>query len=678
MPSRSRRFTALFKTTSLAALLSAGLPGAAAWAEDILLNPIIVSATRSPALSFGLPASVTAIDRQRLTTDQANTLSKTLRKQPGVEFGGGARAQAQIPTIRGLSGPRVILSVDGARRNYEGGLHSPLLLDPDLLDGVEVVRGPMSAAYGSGGLGGVMAFETLDPEDILTDGQAFGGRVKLGYHGANNERATNLTLARQSGDLGLLFSGTLRSLGDITPGAGSPDAEYPNDGSLRSGLLKAVYSPSDLHRFEFSYQAYNDSGEGPNNPGGNLLFPFSQILKRDQKEIVASWAFKGQEGGWLDGKLSVYGTTFRHDTTSLATPPLADTSTELATAGISFQNTSSFATGAVEHRLTYGFDSYRDTNAVRSGGVANSVTPDGTMTATGVFVQDEISFGAKVSAIAALRFDTYNMTSPGQTGSSAENLSPKLSLHYQVNDAIGLYASYGEAFRAPTMTETYGNLNTTAALFNFRANPTLRPETARTAEIGATLALDGLARGDDSLRVKASVFSENVTDLIDSVTVGTYTRAAPFVGTGLIFQRQNVAKANRYGGELTVDYAVGDFTFGAAYSKVRSRNAATGANLFAPPDKLGLGASWQINDQWSVSYGAQFVAAQDYDATLLRQRPSYAVHDIGASWTKGNARLDIGVSNLFDESYATYQQTQANTYSYEEGRSLNVSFAMSF
>ncbi|WP_409285211.1 TonB-dependent receptor plug domain-containing protein, partial [Pseudomonas protegens] len=154
-------------------------------ASPFALDTTTVTATRTANSSFELPASVSTVERQQLDEVQANTLSTALRTLPNVNYGGGPRAAAQSPAIRGLQGPRIILTVDGARRNNDGGVNTPLLIDPDLIRQIDVVRGPMSAAYGSGGLGGVMAIETLNADDMLDPGQSSRGRHQAGAPSAN-------------------------------------------------------------------------------------------------------------------------------------------------------------------------------------------------------------------------------------------------------------------------------------------------------------------------------------------------------------------------------------------------------------------------------------------------------------------------------------------------------------
>ncbi|CAM5372814.1 hypothetical protein RLIN73S_03929 [Rhodanobacter lindaniclasticus] len=79
-----------------------------------------------------------------------------------------------------------------------------------------------------------------------------------------------------------------------------------------------------------------------------------------------------------------------------------------------------------------------------------------------------------------------------------------------------------------------------------------------------------------------------------------------------------------------------------------------------------------------MRYLGQFVRAQDYDATELRRRSGYAVHDIGVTYQRRQYRVDVGITNLFNKGYATYQQSLADTFSYEQGRSVNVTLSARF
>jgi hemoglobin/transferrin/lactoferrin receptor protein len=91
-----------------------------------------------------------------------------------------------------------------------------------------------------------------------------------------------------------------------------------------------------------------------------------------------------------------------------------------------------------------------------------------------------------------------------------------------------------------------------------------------------------------------------------------------------------------------------------------------------------LGVQYRLGDNWTLRYVGQAAAAQHYDSTALRRRDAYVTHDVGVAYDRDWYRVDLGVTNLFDKGYVTYQQSQADTYSYEEGRSVNVTFTARF
>ncbi|WP_236784024.1 TonB-dependent hemoglobin/transferrin/lactoferrin family receptor [Azospirillum humicireducens] len=638
------------------------------------LEAVTVTATRSENNSFDVPASVSVITREQLDDAQAPNLS-VLRKVPGVDLGGGARPAGQIPTIRGLQGPRVILSVDGARRNYADNIRTPLLIDPDMVQQIDIVRGSESALYGSGGIGGVMALRTLEAEDILAPGRTVGGRAKIGFRSADHSVSTNLTGAARGGGLDILGSATLRDAGRIQTGDGNG---LTNDQQLKSGLFKVGATLNEGNRVQLSYQKFADALVTPSNPGGSDAFGLLQRLKRRQDQFTGSYAFHDDGRKWIDGSATAYYTKLRFATTPY-TAGVTATDIEMATAGVALQNSTRIEMAPwLRHRITYGIDAHRDRARNRDGGVANAVQPDGEQISQGLFLQDEVTIAEDWTLTGAIRHDRYRLEPVGQASSDNQRLSPKIALKWQVRPFLGLFVGYSEAFRAPTLGETYQNLSTTRALFNFRPNPGLKPETSRTKEAGFTLAFDDVLTGGDAMRLKTTIFTETVENMITSATIGRYTRAAPFSGTGLIFQNQNVAKAERHGGELMASYSAGGLDLGIGYSHLRAKDASTGAGLFAPPDKVTVGTRYRFENGWAVWWTGQFVDEQHRDATALRQRDGYGLHDIGVTYNRNWYRVDLGVTNLFDKAYATYQQSQTTTYTYEEGRSVNLTLSARF
>lgn len=98
---------------------------------------------------------------------------------------------ATVINIRGLQDfGRVAMVVDGARQNYQRTGHNAngsFFLDPELIGGVDVVRGPTANIYGSGAIGGLVSFRTKDINDVLRPGERWGVDLS-GSCGSNNNR----------------------------------------------------------------------------------------------------------------------------------------------------------------------------------------------------------------------------------------------------------------------------------------------------------------------------------------------------------------------------------------------------------------------------------------------------------------------------------------------------------
>lgn len=634
------------------------------------LDVVTVVATRTENKAFDVPASVSAITRDQIDDKQAKDIATIMRDLPGVTMGGTPREGGHMPTIRGYQGPDIILRVDDARRSLDTSpfLFNPLYLDPNFVKQVEVVRGPSSATYGGGGIGGVMAFRTIDADDVLMAGHTVGGRFKMGYRTGDTSLNANLATAAKLDGGEALASATVHNYHNINTGL--RDTENEQNGTAKNGLFKLGYAPNELHKVQASYMRYFDAGYSPTNAASNTTATTGyKHVERSQDEVTGRWEFRDRDRSWFDGKVSGFYTNLKYDGRRRNTQT-TDSTFEVITAGGSAQNSTRFSTLDMGHRLTYGIDGYHDKLKNTNGGTQAAVNPNGTMLAEGGFLQDELRLAPDWTVIPTLRWDSYQAESQGNASNSNSHLSPKVAVKWQALPALGLYASYGDAFRAPTLTELYQNSQT--GIFQwFRNNPTLKPQVSRVKEVGATLSFDNVTMAKDALRFKLSAFDEKVTNMI-------YSNIVAYNGTTPINQYENIPSAHKWGGEAEADYRIGDWAFGLGYSRIRVGNNI----LLSPPDKLTASVGYFFDDYLSFRYGARFVAAQDYDAkvdsTNDRRRSGYSVHDIGATYDRDWYRVDVGVTNLFDKAYSTYTQALETSFVYEEGRSVNLTGTLRF
>ena len=75
-----------------------------------------------------------------------------------------SEGQAAVPAVRGLARGRTLMLIDGSRVSSERRVGpSATFMDPSVMEGVDIARGPGSVAYGSDAFGGVISVRTRQP-----------------------------------------------------------------------------------------------------------------------------------------------------------------------------------------------------------------------------------------------------------------------------------------------------------------------------------------------------------------------------------------------------------------------------------------------------------------------------------------------------------------------------------
>jgi len=135
----------------------------------------IVDVTATPFHSSNIESAlpITVLHGESLRMRQANTLGDTLAKEVGVHssFHGGV---ASTPIIRGLDGPRVLITQNGldAGDASRVGPDHAVSTETSTSERIEVLRGPATLFYGSGAIGGVVnVVDERVPTSIETKGE---------------------------------------------------------------------------------------------------------------------------------------------------------------------------------------------------------------------------------------------------------------------------------------------------------------------------------------------------------------------------------------------------------------------------------------------------------------------------------------------------------------------------
>ena len=156
------------------------------------LDTITVAASKTEERAIDALAPVSVVTLEQIQGRQASTVGDLLYNLPGVWVQNRGDEPSTSVNIRGLQDfGRVAVVVDGARQNYQRTGHfanGAFFLNPELIGGIEVVRGPTANIYGSGAIGGVVSFRTKDIEDVVRAGERWGVDVNS-VVGSNYGRA---------------------------------------------------------------------------------------------------------------------------------------------------------------------------------------------------------------------------------------------------------------------------------------------------------------------------------------------------------------------------------------------------------------------------------------------------------------------------------------------------------
>lgn len=696
--------TALRASTALALALGLAGPGLAQDGDDettakkpVLLGTITLFADRLGRALTDVQGHISVVSGEELTGRNVRTLEDLLRYIPGVTpvrqvsgadpFGGQTGIR-----IRGVEGNRVQMVVDGGRipeRIIDG---SRDYLDFGFTKQVDVVRGPASVLWGADALGGVLALETIDPEDLLM-GRDRGGQVTLG-HGELTD-ATNVAVAfaqRFGSDWSLLVARSrsidheMRLTNADPTGGRWPCARPVIYGSVTCGefnpldrtsdrtLVKLVWEIDDSQTLKFTFDHLDRLSEVENTTGYSasvIRNPRTRDIDRtryaldyeialggpiDEVKATLGWTPSGYDQHALSVAQTGTARTETHDYTSFSEDFLE----------LDIQATSRFATGGAEHVLTFGFDGDRTETTYDRRRRTVNVT-DGTETWTvptswnfadgitrraDLFVQDQIAlFGGRLELTPGLRFATYRMdprfndsvvSLPGYSldEKKEERLLASFGATWHFDDTYSVWMHYGEGFKMPTFQQLYTSSG--SETFGLVPAPWLVPEEVKSVEVGV--------RGEYGRGFWAvNAFHADYDNFIESFW--------NIPGTS-DYSYRNLSMVRTWGVEVETAWQVNDnleLTGSLAWMDGEQQAEAgdPATQHLVPPLTAVLGVVYDLPDI-GLTLNATATLVDDMQTVNAANftPPGYAVLDVGASWAFAeSAELNLTVYNLLDRKY---------------------------
>lgn len=585
-------------------------------------SDIVVTASgfEQPRVETGQAISV--INEDRLEELQVVSIADALKLLPGaaVATRGPVGSQSSV-FLRGGNSSQTLVLVDGVRINDVSSPNAAFDFGA-LLTGnigrVEVLRGPNSIIWGSQAIGGVVNVQSIAPSEQLV------ARIGAEYGHADSVRA-NANLSGTSG----MFEGSVggafyRTEGISALAGGTEKDGYENFAA--NGRLKVNLAEN----FAFDFRGYYNRGtieyDSAFGVGANAL-PVSR-----NRQFVG---YVGANLELLDGRWHNRVAYTRTDINRLGTDPIVFSFNNFDVKGtidrIEYHgafDVSDLATlvfGA-EHEQIFASTSYEGApadiarNKVSSGFAQLILRPVTGLTLTG-----------------GVRHDDYSDYG-GQTTLGG-------NIAYTPNDGdTVLRATYGEGFRAPTLSEGQPPFG----------NPDLKPETARNFDFGIEHSfLDGGAQ------IIATYFNRRSTNQI----------AFSFA----TFQSENIGRVNAEGFEFAVALKpTTTLNIQANYTLSDAINRSVGANFgnqleLRPQHTANLTVDWQTPLGLALGGTLSMVGDSFDNASNTVRLDGYVLAGVRASYPITEALEVYGrVDNLLDTDYV--QVAGYNTY----GRNAHV------
>ncbi|NNE70367.1 MAG: TonB-dependent receptor [Rhodothermales bacterium] len=626
-------------------------------AEDILQSgEVVITASRRPQALLEVPASVAVLSTADIEVRNIVALDDALRYVPGVNV------QENQVNVRGSSGfayntgSRVLLLLDGMP-----------LLTPDTdgmpfdalpvaqIERIEVLKGPGSALYGGGALGGVVNVITRDagdePRTVISGfmgahapvrydlwraGYPKGGEYRTfgGFAASHSRRLSdswsgwfNLSLRKDDGYLNYSRASYLQAFTKVnwTPRVGTR-------GELLVGFLAR-----DRDAFLFwngARDALNPGSLAIGSQGSSGKPTGTNDIFANQLTVLPSFSSFIGEHIFYTVRGRVFGSMLRPIDDD-GNPQKADD----GTFGIRYGGEVQVDYVPRESRtITVGVSG--DALVTQS---SFFVTADGDSTGgqpeSAAFLQWEENLGA-VTVSGGARLDRYAI----DTGTTLQRVSPKLAMSWSIGPATSVRVAFGQGFRVPSLAERFTD---NQDFFPIVSNLALKPERSSSIEVGIR---DTRKISDTwTLETDVATFVSDYYDFIEPRLV-TALRAFQFI---------NLEKARITGTEISAEASRQDTRVRFGYTLLDSEDRETGLPLpsrsrhqLTTGMETGLPAGFSVGADLRLMSAAEHV---DTDFALFVQDADLLVPmrvvDLRASYRRGPINATLLLNNAFDYYY---------------------------
>ena len=597
----------MIKKASLLTALS--VTAFSGWAQDGNPDTLVVTANRFQQPVNTVLAPTDVVTREDIQRWQSKDLNDVMRRLPGVDIAQyGGIGQSSSLFVRGTEARHVLVLIDGVpmARAGIGNAIDIGQIPVSLVQRIEYIRGPRSAVYGSGAIGGVVNIITMSDDERAQINAGMGTNGYQNYDGAINQRF---------GDTMVTAAGAYQTTKGFNV---QPDSTYADD-SDRDGYRNKLFWGGVQHKF-------NDSVSG-------FFRGYGYSSNTDYDQGSGGYAGGGDES---QNYTQSWDTGLNYHSGIYSSQLIAN-----------YQHLKNYNYNAQDGR--YAASASLDNMEQRYIQWGNNVEVGHGSVSGGVDWKQEKLQSSGTSSTDIYKRDTTGLYLTGQQqidkvtleASGREDHDEQFGWHGTWQTAAGwefvddyrVTLSYGTGFLAPSLGQQFG-----AERFGIASNPNLKPEESKQWEAG----LEGLT---GPLDWRLSTYRYEINNLID------YDNSAYY----------NVKSATIKGLEWTGNVTTGPVDHHLTLQYIDPRDDETNKVLARrAKQQVKYELTGQIYDLgWNVAYqylGQRYDNA--YDATTYTSHTvklgGVSVWDIGLSYPMTSHLTVRGkIANLFDKDYET-------------------------
>lgn len=667
--------------------------------ETVELDEVKVTAGRVEQELMDVNMSVSVITQEEIRRSSARNVGELLEDIPGVRINNDGGQGMKRIKIRGEDAFRTLVMIDGQKVSEHKSMSgSPMLIDPSMIERIEVIKGPASVLYGSDAIGGAINIITKKGGTKPIEGE-----VSAGMNTSASGKNASGSIYGGIDGWKYRLSASIEDNDNLKTPKGEMENTYFTARSV-SGFLSYDFTPDATVGASLDYYDLEFGSSDVNTPGFAVDVP-----KWTRFKAAAFGEFKNITSSFVRLRTDIFYQKSKKDMTN--TVPGVWTQGEVDTfkamgfeeaflnrVGVQAGNAYVLQPHASNDMNQYGFSiqadwqigdrnyliagyeiSYDDLNA-HSWNTGTNVMPmmltdknyDGYQMTNAVYASMETLLSANLTLTYGARYtwvktDMDSINNKMGTKTSGEGSDGKIVFNAGVlwhgTDNLTLRASYAQGYRSPILQELYidTSMGSTGTTY---ANPDLKPETSDNFEIGARWNSTGLSA---DLAIFYSTADDYIATLYNAQKRG--------------YQYNNVAEAKTFGVELTSSVRIAETGFEPYLTATWMRRQYQNGNGFSTYDTatpefmlrygvrwsgmyagLGLRADAFARSQTEIEYDDGVQSATDSSSYRLG---GYTTLNLTAGVDFGPKRqysFDLGLYNIFDKGY------QEQTSIYEPGR----------